>query len=219
MLKYRLIPVTSLTNQLNSTVPNQPPPPMAMGVAPSAPTPVNHSAPFSAVPSTVATIAKDQSALKGAEQKKNFEEIVDIFPPRLRNKAQLILIHVRNRIDIAEDNHVLYSEGERRGSSIYDLVRFFITPSPPRVGDWTRPPDAFEFGKLLQEAGTPMAAYGAGKSDFVTRLQHSNSAATAITAIEKSANTSEMIDKKKRKNKRTVFFDQNQTAGKWQRLK
>ncbi len=190
MLKYRLIPA-------NSGSALEPVPP---GVATNqlVPTAAMVYPPQAAVqPQMAAPLVENEEKKK----KKSLEDIVELFPPRLRNKARLMLVHAWNRISITEDNHVLYGGGDgedsRQGSSIYDLVRFFITPSPPGRGNQTRPPDAFEFGKILLEAGTPLASYGHGKSDFVTRIQSTSPSVSEITVMSAE-------DQKKQKNKKTT---------------
>ncbi len=212
MFKYRLIPATALTTPSATPVANQPPP-MALSTIP----------PTSQVAVTLTPIIG-----KIENQNKNLEEIVNLFPARLQNKARLMLTHIWNRIGLTEDSHVLYKEEDhdRRGSSVYDLVRFFITPSPPRTGNQTRPPDAFEFGKLLSDAGTPLAAYGFGKSDFVSRIETSQTARDSArlevpeqSGAEKEMNGGRLGAKRPAHKKRTNNDNAGQTKGKWHKLK
>ncbi len=116
---------------------------------------------------TTAVATADKIPLPNSDGK--WDDLVELFPPRLRNKARLILAHLKGRIHITDDNRIVYLDGENEesGSSIYDLIKFFITPQPPNASKQTRPPDALRFGKLLKDANVPVAAYAFSKSKFV----------------------------------------------------
>ncbi len=100
------------------------------------------------------------------------KELIDLFPPRLENKARLLLTHLKGKIRITDDNRVIYLDNgqEEEGGPVYDLIKFYISPTPPNGTGQTRPPDAFKFGLLLRAANVPISAYGSNKRDFVDNI-------------------------------------------------
>ncbi len=100
----------------------------------------------------------------------NWLKLMELFLLRYRQRVNLILTHLKGKIEITEDNRVIYLEPNREeGSPLYDLIYFFVTPIPSK-GSQMRPLDALRFGKLLHEAGVSLYAYGAGKKDFAQNV-------------------------------------------------
>ncbi len=95
---------------------------------------------------------------------------IELFSPRFRQRAKLMLSHLTGKIEIMNDNRIVYLEPIREeGSSLYDLIYFFISPTPPN-GYQVRPTDAYRFGKILESARVPLYAYGSGKANFAERI-------------------------------------------------
>ncbi len=60
-------------------------------------------------------------------------DLVELFAPRLRQRVRLMLGYLsKGKIGRTEDNRIVYLEPTpEEGSSLYDLVYFFISPTPP----------------------------------------------------------------------------------------
>ena len=52
-------------------------------------------------------------------------DMVNLFPKRQQNKAKLLIGHLKH-VKVDTNNRVIYGDGTV-GSSLYDLVRYFIT--------------------------------------------------------------------------------------------
>ncbi len=120
-------------------------------------------------------------------------DLIELFAPRLRHRVRLLLSHLRKgKIGRTEDNRIIYLEPTREeGSSLYDLVYFFMSPAPPN-GHQARPPDALHFARLLREVGVPLYAYGAGKADFIEKITTS---APAVPVVKEEKNAKPVMAK------------------------
>ena len=87
------------------------------------------------------------------------EDMVKLFPKRQQNKAKLVIGHLNN-IKLDTNNRVIYRDGTV-GSTLYDLVRYFITNS----GHFSapKPIDADQFKHHFLN-GVPTAAFGKNKT-------------------------------------------------------
>ncbi len=136
MSKYRLIPATK---------------PVPSNTTPSPPEDA----------STTNKVENNSSAVMN-----DLLKLIELFPSKFHHRSKLMLSHLKGKVGVTDDNRVIYLDPthkeEEEGSSLYDLVYFFISPTPPN-GQQARPPDALRFGKLLYKISIPLYAY------FVTR--------------------------------------------------
>ena len=86
-------------------------------------------------------------------------DIVSLFPKRQQNKAKLLFGYLKN-VKLDSDNRVIYVDGSI-GSTLYDLMRYFITDT----GHFSAPKpidsDTFKHQFL---SGVPSAAFGKNKT-------------------------------------------------------
>ncbi len=190
MLKFRLTPAeqrpTNIVDPSQSAANNGRP----TFISPSAPA---NNAPFasteSPAPSNPSDAADDWSV--------KIPELLEFFPKRLRNRARLILMTIRNRVKMNEDNRVVYKTddgSEFQGSSIIALIHYLITPLPPNKRQ-TRPFDLMDFVRIIHESAIPSNAYGNGKKAIVDALIGKKEATAEATAAER-------IDEKNRTDNR-----------------
>ncbi len=98
------------------------------------------------VPATENTVSQgnmqlQQQALSNSEPPNNLMPLLELFPPKLRHRAMLMLGQLKDKIGLTDDNRIIYLEPEReQGSPLYDLIYFFVSPTPPN-GHQIRPPD------------------------------------------------------------------------------
>ncbi len=97
---------------------------------------------------------QQMSRNKSSTPEDDWMDLVELFPPRLRQKVKLMFSYLRKgKIGRTEDNRIIYPEPtQEEGSSLYDLVYFFASPSPPN-GHQARPPDALHFASLSMRTG------------------------------------------------------------------
>jgi hypothetical protein len=72
----------------------------------------------------------------------------------------MILHSIQGKIGLDTYNRVIYSDGSL-GSSLIDLLRYFVMPSTLRV---PTPLDSPDFYQLLIDFGTPQSAFGNQKN-------------------------------------------------------
>lgn len=100
-----------------------------------------------------------------SEQNDLVDSLADYFPKTQRNRAKLFLTHLRDKITLDAQNRIVYTpqyggSGEA-GSSIIDLVRYFISS---KLFSPARPPDASRFAEILVSLGLPKSALGPGRT-------------------------------------------------------
>jgi hypothetical protein len=101
------------------------------------------------------------------DPKEGLTTLVQLMPPRLRNKAGLLLHYLKD-LSVDGQGRVKYESGET-GSYLIDLVRFFASP---KAMSPARPLDSNLFANVLIEHNVPQSALGAGRnlSHMVTLL-------------------------------------------------
>ena len=107
----------------------------------------------------VRNLINQQQAPPEQDYKKTMDQLSDILPKNIRNKARMFLAHVLPRTNI-DDSGVLVLPDGSKTAPLIDILRFFCSPSNLGIA----PVEGL--GKLadfLREINIPQAALGRGK--------------------------------------------------------
>ena len=89
-----------------------------------------------------------------SENEIDIEGLIGMLPKRYRNKAKIVLVILKGKVQFDDNHHILYQNGER-GSHVVDLIKYYLTPEALKI---KRPFDSLEFGRLLSKFGVPQSA-------------------------------------------------------------
>ncbi len=106
-----------------------------------------------------------------SDEGNSLSSLAELMPKNMRSRAKLLLHYLNDNVQLDSRSHVVYSVAmpdgttvDQQGSSIADLVRYFISPAShfgqPSA---SRPLDSPRFAQLLLAVGVPAVALGAGK--------------------------------------------------------
>ena len=88
-------------------------------------------------------------------ESENHNEVLQLLPPRLRQKARVMLHYLKSKLQVNGEGRVVYSDGTQ-GSHLYDLLRYYASPAAMST---QRLEDAKQFGILLYEVNAPPSAF------------------------------------------------------------
>jgi hypothetical protein len=93
------------------------------------------------------------------------ENVVELLPKNLRQKARMLMYHLRGKINLDSQGRLLYAGSNQPGSHYLDMIKFLVTAKNPAIGrSLNRPIDLPQFLTLMREVGIPQSCLGKGRT-------------------------------------------------------
>jgi len=107
-------------------------------------------------------VRKLQTGPSDEDKKTEFMALADVLPKSLKNRARLLLSHLYGKVELSENNQVIYPDTGKSGSHLLDLARYFLTG---KQFSSLRPVDTPQFAQLLLDLSTPKSSLAKSPED------------------------------------------------------